>query len=89
VTLLRVRVQARARRNEVVTEPDGRLRVRVMAAPVDGAANRAVIALLAEALRVAPSRLELVRGAASRDKVFRISSSPSPLRGEGRVRGVR
>jgi uncharacterized protein (TIGR00251 family) len=73
VTLLRVRVQVRARRNEVVTEPDGRLRVRVTAAPVDGAANRAVIALLAEALRIAPSRVELVRGATSRDKVFRVT----------------
>lgn len=89
MTLLRVRVTARARRNEVVTEADGSLRVRVMAAPVDGAANRAVIGLLAEALRVAPSRIELVRGATSRDKVFRVapSSSPSPVRGEGRVRG--
>jgi uncharacterized protein YggU (UPF0235/DUF167 family) len=31
-----------------------------------------VIALLAEALEIAPSRIELVRGAASRDKLFRV-----------------
>ena len=70
--LLRVRVQARARRNEVVTQADGSVRVRVTAAPEGGEANRAVIALLAERLAVAPSRIELVRGAASRDKLFRV-----------------
>jgi uncharacterized protein len=80
-------VQPRARRNEVVEQPGGVFRVRVTAAPEGGAANRAVIALLAEALGVAPSRIALVRGAASRDKLFRIErrplTLPSPRRGEG------
>ena len=70
--LVVVRVQARARRNEITAEPGGGFRVRVTAVPEGGAANRAVTALLAEALGVAPSRLQLVRGAASRDKLFRI-----------------
>jgi hypothetical protein len=55
-----------------VAQPDGVFQVRVTAAPADGEANRAVIALLAEAFGVARSRVELVRGAASRDKLFRI-----------------
>jgi uncharacterized protein (TIGR00251 family) len=67
-----VRVQPRARRDEITARPDGGFRVRVTAAPEGGEANRAVIELLAEALGVAPSRIELVRGAASRDKLFRI-----------------
>jgi len=71
--LLQVRVQPKARRNEVMRQTDGSFRVRVTAAPEDGAANRAVIALLAEAFDVAPSRVALVRGAASRDKMFRIA----------------
>jgi len=82
-----VRVQPRARRNEVMEQQDGSLRVRVTAAPEAGEANRAVIALLAEAFDVAPSRVELVRGATSRDKLFRIERRPltlaSPQRGEG------
>jgi hypothetical protein len=61
-----------------------RLRVRVMAAPVDGAANRAVIGLLAETLRIAPSRIELVRGATSRNKVFRVAAPHPALSPEGR-----
>ncbi|HKC08411.1 MAG TPA: DUF167 domain-containing protein [Methylomirabilota bacterium] len=70
--MVEVRVQPRARRNEVVEQAGGVFRVRVTAAPEAGAANRAVIALLAEAFGVAPSRVELVRGAASRDKLFRV-----------------
>ncbi len=70
--MVEVRVQPRARRNEVVEQAGGVVRVRVTAAPEAGAANRAVIALLAEAFGVAPSRVELVRGAASRDKLFRV-----------------
>ena len=81
-------MQPRARRNEVVEQQTGGvLRVRVTAAPEGGEANRAVIALLADALGVAPSRIALVRGAASRDKLFRIERGsltlPSPRRGEG------
>jgi uncharacterized protein (TIGR00251 family) len=85
--LLRVRVQPKARRNEIVEQPDGVFRVRVTAAPEGGAANRAVIALLAEALDIAPSRVALVHGATSRDKLFRVEprplTLPSPLRPEG------
>jgi uncharacterized protein YggU (UPF0235/DUF167 family) len=48
------------------------LRVCVTAAPEDGKANRAVIALLAAHCAVPPSSISLVRGATSRDKWFRL-----------------
>ena len=51
----------------------GRLTVKVRAKPHDGAANEAVLALLAEALGIATSRLRLLRGATGRDKLVRIS----------------
>jgi uncharacterized protein (TIGR00251 family) len=69
---VRVRVQPRASRNEIVAWQDDALRVRVSAPPVDGAANAAVEALLAQALRVAPSTVSVVRGERSRDKVVRV-----------------
>jgi len=79
--LLHVRVQPRARRNEVVGWQGDALQVRVTAPPADGEANRAVTDLLAGALGVAASRIALVRGAASRDKLFRIERlSPGDLR---------
>jgi uncharacterized protein YggU (UPF0235/DUF167 family) len=68
---LAVRVTPNAGRNRVAAEA-GVIRVSVTAAPADGAANAAVTRLLARALGVAPSRLVLIRGAASRDKCFRL-----------------
>ncbi len=53
----------------------GALQARVRAKPEDGKANAAVIALLASALGVAPSRLALLRGATSRDKLIAIHRS--------------
>ena len=66
-----VRVTPRAARNAVLVDGD-RLRVTVTTIPEDGKANAAVIKLLAKALGVAKSRLVLLRGATSRDKVFRV-----------------
>ena len=70
-TAISVRVTPKASRNAVTETPEG-LRVSVTTAPEDGKANKAVAKLLADALGVARSRLTLVRGAASRDKTFRL-----------------
>ena len=71
-TLLRVRVQPRASRNEIVAwEGDG-LRMRVSAPPVDGKANRAVTRLIAKALGVGRTSVTVVKGERSRDKVVAI-----------------
>ena len=67
----RVKVVPRAGRDAIEATETG-LQVRVTAAPEEGKANRAVQKLLAKALGVAPSRLELIRGATSREKVFRL-----------------
>jgi uncharacterized protein (TIGR00251 family) len=76
-----VRVQPRARRNEVVGWRDEALWVRVTAPPADGLANRAVTDLLARALGLPASAVALVRGAASRDTLFRIERlTPSDVR---------
>lgn len=67
---LRVTPGARIEGLEIV---EGRLQAKVRAKPEDGKANAAVRALLAMALGIAPSRLELLRGATSRDKQFRVT----------------
>jgi hypothetical protein len=69
---LAVRVQPGASRDEIVGWQGAALRVRVSAPPRDGRANAAVARLLATALGVAPSTVELVRGAGGRDKVYRL-----------------
>lgn len=70
--LLRVRVQPRASRDEVVGWNGATLRVRVSAPPVEGEANEALAALLARSFRVPRSAVTLVRGAHGRDKLVRI-----------------
>ena len=66
-----VRVTPKASRDRITVE-DGAIRVYVTTVPEDGKANAAVQKLLAKAMGVAKSRLVLVRGATSRDKVFRV-----------------
>ncbi len=70
--LLRVRVLPRAGRDEVVGWNGTTLRVRVAAPPVDGEANHAMRALLAQSLGVPISAIALVRGARGRDKLVRV-----------------
>ena len=67
---LAVRATPKARRNAI--EPGDPVRVWVTAPPDRGKANDAVRRLLAKALGIAPTRLTLTRGAASRDKQFQM-----------------
>jgi len=71
---IKVRVQPKSSRNQVGGFQDGTLRVRVTAAPTEGQANAAVIALLAKTLGVSKSRLEIIRGYSSRDKVVSVDT---------------
>lgn len=66
-----VRVTPKASRNQVIVE-GGVVRVYVTTVPEDGKATAAVVRLLAKTLGVAKSRLTLIRGAACRDKHFRL-----------------
>jgi uncharacterized protein (TIGR00251 family) len=52
---------------------DGLLHARVAAPAVDGAANRALILLLSDRLRVSRSAIAIVRGETSRSKELRIA----------------
>jgi uncharacterized protein (TIGR00251 family) len=70
--LLHVRVKPLARQSAVAGWHGTTLRVRVRAAPANGEANRAVAELLADTFGVSASAVELVSGARSRDKLFRV-----------------
>jgi hypothetical protein len=70
-----VYVHPHARQRRIELRGDNRYEVWVPEAPADGAANKAVQRLLAEALTVAPSRLALIRGHTSRKKVSQLMSA--------------
>lgn len=74
-TRLSVRVTPRSSRTALEGwTADGTLRVRVTSAPVDGKANTAVIAVIAKALDIAPSRITLLSGTSSRTKILGIEA---------------
>ena len=68
--ILRVTPGARV---EAVELGEGVVQIKVRAKPEGGKANDAVLELLADALGVATSRLQLLRGATGRDKQVRIN----------------
>jgi hypothetical protein len=71
--LVEVHVAPRSSRAAVLGEHGGALKVAVTAPPVEGAANRAVCELLAEALGIPRSRLRVVRGHRARRKTVAIA----------------
>ena len=69
----RVYVQPRAAKNEIVGMHGDALKVRITAPPVDGAANEALIELLAESLGVSRRNVQIVAGATGRAKVVEVA----------------
>lgn len=70
--LLRVKATPRASRDEVMGVVQGALRLRLQAPPAEGAANERARLFLAETLGCARSAVSLIKGAASREKTFRL-----------------
>jgi uncharacterized protein (TIGR00251 family) len=70
--LLSIKVQPRARRNELAGILGSELKIRVTAPPVDSAANEAVLEFLAETLGLPLRQVTLVRGRTSTHKMIRI-----------------
>ena len=66
--ILKVYVQPKARKEQIVGLHGDRLKVAVTEPPDKGKANEAVIQLIASTLRVAASNVELLRGQTSRQK---------------------
>ncbi|MBI2872329.1 MAG: DUF167 domain-containing protein [Chloroflexi bacterium] len=67
-----LRVQPRARREEVLLLGHDALRVRVTEPPVEGRANKAVLEALARRLAVPVGAIRLLRGQGSRNKVVEV-----------------
>ena len=74
--VLEVWVQPRASRNEILGYRDRFLRLRVSAPPVEGEANQSVKKLLAEALGISLSKVEILKGEQGRRKKVRVLEVP-------------
>lgn len=85
---LTVRLTPRGGRDSVDGVRDGVLQVRVAAPPVDGAANEALVRLLAAELDVPRRTVRLVSGATGRRKVVAVEAGDAAARARGRWPGV-
>ena len=71
--ILPVRVHPGARVNAITGTHDNALKISLTTPPTDGRANEALIAFIAEQLRIPRARIALLTGAASRSKTLRIT----------------
>jgi uncharacterized protein (TIGR00251 family) len=74
---LKVHITPRASRTDFAGWKNGVLNIRVSAPPVEGRANEVVLRLIAAALGIAPSRVSLISGAASREKLIAVDGYSS------------
>jgi len=72
---IKVYLQPRSSKNEIVGPYRDGIKVRVTAAPVEGRANEALLRFLAKEFGVTPSSIEIVKGHRSREKIIRVAAS--------------
>ena len=77
---LNVRVHPGARRNAITGTHDGALKISLTTPPTDGRANAALIAFLAETLKIPRAAITLTTGATSRTKTLHLEAlTPAAL----------
>jgi len=67
-----VKAKANAKKKQVRQVDAMHFVVQVKEAPIQGRANRAIINVLAEYFKIAPSRIKIVSGSSSKQKTFEI-----------------
>ena len=73
--ILKVYLQPKSSRNEIVGPYRDGIKVKITAPPVEGKANEGLIRFLAKAWGFSPSSIEIVRGHHTREKVLRIQGT--------------
>ena len=73
--LLELHIQPGAKKTEVAGLHGDALKIRIASPPVDGKANAALVAFVADALAVPKSAVEVVRGETARRKCLRVTAA--------------
>jgi uncharacterized protein (TIGR00251 family) len=71
---IKVKAKPNAKKNEVKKIDEGFYEIRVTVSPERGKANKKIIELLAKELNVPKSKIRLIKGETSREKIFEIIS---------------
>jgi uncharacterized protein (TIGR00251 family) len=69
---IKVRLRPRGHRDQLMGIGDGILLARVTAPPMEGRANKALCKMIAKRIGIAPSKVSVVQGEKSRNKVVRV-----------------
>lgn len=77
---LHLHVKPGARKNQLSVLPDGTIKVKIAAPPVDGKANEALVEFLAEVFEVSKSSVELLKGEAGRHKKVSIHKKEEEIK---------
>ena len=72
--MLDIRLQPRASKDEIIGEYAGRLKIRLVAPPVDGQANKGLLKFMAKICQVPLRQVSLLGGATCRDKLIGINA---------------
>ena len=73
--ILKVYLQPKSSKNEVVGPYRDGIKVKVTAPPIEGRANESLIRFLAKEFGISPSCIEIIKGHHSREKTLRISAT--------------
>ncbi len=71
--LVKIKVTPRAKQNKILGWQNDVLRVSVTAAPADGQANEALLKLLAKEWKIGKTKLQIIKGKSSREKLVKIT----------------
>lgn len=72
--LLRIKAKPNSKKDEIIREADGTLKVKIKAAPVEGKANKYLVEYLAEVLKLPKSKISLQKGESSSFKTLEIDA---------------
>ena len=73
--ILKVYLQPKSSKNEIIGSYRDGIKVKITAPPIEGKANEALIRFLAKELGVSPSCIEIAKGQHSREKTLKISGN--------------
>jgi len=73
--ILKVYLQPKSSRDELVGPYRDGIKVKLTAPPVEGKANEALVKFLAKEFKISPSSVEILRGHHSREKIIRIGDN--------------
>lgn len=79
VWTLQIHAQPGARRNEIVGEHGGRLKLKIAAPAVDNKANACLIEFISSLLEVARSQITIISGGGARQKTLAIQGAGAEL----------